>query len=167
LWRCQQSTWIPKAAHDQAAYLVKLIDRHLQGHPRWFRPISHIVLRKEDQLQYQDASSSYGLGGHIPALQIYWTLAWTEFGPAIQNWINTTLNQGKDEDAHINWLEYLAQFCGLCLTSILEKQNPTPWPAFLYQIGDNTMANKAAGSGTARTTNKVTAAICRMRCTLQ
>jgi hypothetical protein len=77
LWRCQQSTWIPRAAHDQAAYLVELINRHLlQGHQRWFRPTSHIIRRREDQLQYQDASSSYGLGGHIPALQIYWTLAW-------------------------------------------------------------------------------------------
>jgi hypothetical protein len=125
------------------------------------------VRRKEDQLQYQDASSSYGLGGHIPALQIYWTLAWTNVGPAIKNWVSTTLNQGKDDDTHINWIEYLAQFFGLCLAAILEKQNPTPWPAFLYQIGDNTTANKAAGSGTARTTNKVAAAICCMRCTLQ
>jgi hypothetical protein len=43
LWRCKQSTWIPKAAHDQAAYLVKLIDKDLQGKCRWYKPISHIV----------------------------------------------------------------------------------------------------------------------------
>jgi hypothetical protein len=52
LWCCKQSTWIPKAAHeDQAAYLVELIDKHLRGKCRWYKPISHIVQRKEDQLQ--------------------------------------------------------------------------------------------------------------------
>jgi hypothetical protein len=71
LWRCKQSTWIPKVAHDQAAYLVELIDNHLKGKCRWYKPISQIMRRKEDQLEYQDASSKYGLGGHVPTHQVY------------------------------------------------------------------------------------------------
>jgi hypothetical protein len=58
LWRCQEKTWMPQAELDQAAYLVNLINHHLKGRYHWFRPISHIVRRKEDQLQYQDASSA-------------------------------------------------------------------------------------------------------------
>jgi hypothetical protein len=48
LWKCQEKTWLPQAAHDQATYLVDLIDHHLKGRYRWFRPISHLVRRKED-----------------------------------------------------------------------------------------------------------------------
>jgi hypothetical protein len=159
---------MPQAAHDQAAYLVDLIDHHLKGRYRWFRPISHIVRRKEDQLQYQDASSAYGIGGHVlPSHQVYWTLAWTDFGPAVAKWIKTTLNQGGNEDAHINWLEYLTIFFGLALAAILEKEQPTPWAPMLYQIGDNTTANKVAEKGSARTDNHVAAAICRLQCTIQ
>jgi hypothetical protein len=121
LWRCQEKTWMPQAAHDQATYLVNLINHHLKGCYRWFRPISHIVRHKEDQLQYQDASSAYGIGGHVPSYQVYWTLAWTDFGPAVAKWIKTTLNQGGNEDVHINWLEYLTNFFGLALAAILEK----------------------------------------------
>jgi hypothetical protein len=40
LWRCKQSTWIPKAAHNQAACLVEFKKIHLQGKQRWFRPIA-------------------------------------------------------------------------------------------------------------------------------
>jgi hypothetical protein len=125
------------------------------------------VRRKEDQLQYQDASSKYGLGGHVPTHQVYWQLAWTDFGPAVANWIKTTLNQGHNDDTHINWLEYLANFFGLALAAILEKEQPTPCPLLLYQTGDNTTANKAAAKGTARTDSKITAAVCRLRSTLQ
>jgi hypothetical protein len=101
LWRYQEKTWMPKAAHDQVAYLIDLINHSLQGRYRWFRPISHIVRRKEDQLQYQDVSSKHDIGGHTPSHQVYWTLAWTNFGPAIAKWIKTTLNQGGNKDAHI------------------------------------------------------------------
>jgi hypothetical protein len=67
----------------------------------------------------------------------------------------------------MNWLEYLANFFGLALAAILEKEQPTPWAPMLYQIGDNTTANKAADKGSARTDNHVAAAICRLRCTIQ
>jgi hypothetical protein len=98
---------------------------------------------------------------------VYWQLAWTDFGPAVANWIKTTLNQGHDDDAHINWLEYLANFFGLALAAILEKEQPTPWPPLLYQIGDNTTDNKAAAKGTARTDSKIATAVCCLRSTLQ
>jgi hypothetical protein len=37
----------------------------------------------------------------------------------------------------------------------------------LYQIGDNTTANKAAEKGSARTDSHVASAICRLQCTIQ
>jgi hypothetical protein len=58
-------------------------------------------------------------------------------------------------------------FVGLALAAILEKQQPTPWAPMLYQIGNNTTANKAAEKGSARTDNHVAAAICCLRCTIQ
>jgi hypothetical protein len=72
------------------------------------------------------------------------------------------LNQGGNQDAHINWLEYLAIVFGLALAAILEKESPIPWPPMLYQIGDNTTANKTAEKGSARTDNHVAAASCCM-----
>jgi hypothetical protein len=94
--------------------------RHRRLH-RWCKPrISHIVRRKEDQLQYQEVSTTTWAtaGSHIAS---YWQLAWTDFGPEVANWVKTTQNKKAVTTTPTSTGSSALLTFGLALSAILEK----------------------------------------------
>jgi hypothetical protein len=108
LWRCEALTFIPNVIHTQAKWLFAIIDEHLRNGISWTQPISHIVQRNADWKVIEDASSSFGTGGHAPVLRFFFQVSWADFGPAVVDKIRNTLNKGGVTDMHINWMEYIA-----------------------------------------------------------
>jgi hypothetical protein len=164
LWRCAVQTFIPKEVHLECTWLITVIKQHRADKTTWTRPFSHIVRRPPDWIAYQDASSNWGIGGHSPSLKFFWALSWIELSPVVATFIKATLNKGKDSDAHINWLEFIAiviNFAGIILASRL-PQHHLPYPPKAKLFGDNTTANRVAKKGTVRSDSKMARAAARV-----
>jgi hypothetical protein len=122
LWQSKEQTFTPTPAHQMAEWLIAVINEHLETGLEWRRPISQVVRRECDWQAYQDASTSWGIGGHSPSLFFFWQMSWSEFGQEVVNFIRTTLNKGSDTDAHINWFEYLAAVVNYCATIVASQE---------------------------------------------
>jgi hypothetical protein len=169
LWRCEAITFTPLVVHEQADWLLAIIDEHLQNGTTWTRPISHIVRRQEDWKVIQDASSSFGTGGHAPVLRFFFQVTWADFGPAVVDKIRTTLNKGGVTDMHINWMEYIASLLSYAgtLTAAQEPEHSRPYPPKVLLVGDNKTANKAVHKGSARSDSIIAQALTKIFCWLQ
>jgi hypothetical protein len=169
LWRCEEKTFIPANVHRECEWIRQIIQEHYNDGTTWTRPISHIVRRKADWEAYQDASTKWGMGGHSPDLRYYWQISWHQLGQCIVDKIAETLNKGKDDDIHINWLEYAATVINYAATivSAQEPQHRLAWAPKALFHGDNTTANRVAKKGTIRSDSTIARAVARVHGGLQ
>jgi hypothetical protein len=70
------------------------------------------------------------MGSHSPDLCFYWYVSWEDLGPAVVTKIKVSLNQGSDNDAHINWLEYAASTINFAAVIVASQQpkHARPYP---------------------------------------
>ena len=169
LWRCEAITFTPLVVHEQAEWLLAIINDHLQDNTTWTRPFNHIVRRQADWKVIQDASSSFGTGGHAPVLRFFFQVSWADFGPAVVDKIRTTLNKGGVTDMHINWMEYIASLLSYAgtLTAAQAPEHWRPYPPKVMLVGDNKTTNKAVKKGSARSDSIIAQALTKIFCWLQ
>lgn len=169
LWQCKEQTFTPAPAHQMAEWLIAVINEHLATGLAWRRPISQVVRRECDWNAFQDASTSWGIGGHSPDLFYFWQMAWLEFGPEVVAFILATLNKGSDTDAHINWFEYLAAVVNYCAVIVAsqEERFQLPFPPVVCLHGDNMTSNKVTKKGLARTDSYICNALARIHASIQ
>jgi hypothetical protein len=123
LWHCKETTWTPKAVHDECEWLCVIIAQHKTDHQTWTRPISHIVRRAPDFVGYQDACTLWGMGGHSPDLQYYWRMSWHDLHADLPDKIKHTLNKKGSEHIHINWLEFAAIMVNYAAVIVTARHN--------------------------------------------
>ena len=80
--------------HEQAKWLLEIVDQHLHDNVTWSRPLSHIIDKPAEVDVTQDASSKWGVGGHSTTLHFYYQITWTVFGPIFYQKVKDTLNKG-------------------------------------------------------------------------
>jgi hypothetical protein len=169
LWRSEALAFITIVVHTQAKWLLVIIDEHLCDGISWTRPLSHIVRRNADWKIIQDASSSFGTGGHAPVLRFFFQVSWADFGPAVVNKIRNTLNKGGDTYMHIKWMEYIASLLSYAgtLTAVQSPEHSRPYPSKVLLMGDNKTANKAVKKGSARPDSIIAQALTKIFCWLK
>ena len=129
LWSSKVQITITEAVRTA----LRRIYQYLQSRKPWETPIVHIIDRDYACISTQDASH-HALAVQIPNRKVWMLLP---FSQRIFNRIK------KDEEIHINVLEFLALFIGFVMFQEEHKHFPTEFPPAptMISLGDNMSAN--------------------------